>query len=68
MPTPQPSYRRWFAAVDLVLMVVCLVLAWNTLQHWHGTTTNRYLFAAVYVALAIFFGARSWRRRQRPPG
>ena len=66
MPNPQ-AYRKWFAAIDFVLMVVCIVLAWNTLARWHGPTAQRYLYAAIYCVLAIFFAARSWRRRQRPP-
>jgi len=68
MPGPSQGYRRWFAGVDFVLMIVCLILAWNTYRHWAGTTTNRTLFITVYLVLALFFGARSWRRRMSPPG
>ena len=66
MPNSQ-AYRKWFAAIDFVLMAVCIVLAFNTLARWPGPASHRYLFAAIYIVLAIFFGARSWRRRQRPP-
>jgi hypothetical protein len=59
-------YRRWLAAADFVLMIVCLVLAWNTYHHWPGSPAHRTLFISVYLVLALFFGARSWRRRERP--
>ena len=61
------GYRRWIAAADFVLMVLCLVLAWNTYRSWVATQTNRTLMIAVYLVMAIFFGVRSWRRRVPPP-
>jgi hypothetical protein len=67
MAGPSQGLRRWIAAADFVLMIVCLVLAWNTYRHWTATPTNRTLLVTVYLVMALFFGARSWRRRVPPP-
>jgi len=67
MPGPSQSYRRWIAAADFVLMIICFVLAWNTYRNWANTQTNRTLLVAVYLVMAVFFGVRSWRRRVPPP-